>query len=156
MDESAAVARTRGPNAARPPGRSRGSWAKFVQSRVLSVKKNGVFTGLGGGFAPPLRTRRYWDPRDVSWCFGTALGRRIMHAIAWFAAPLKKKSWRRNQPDDAGQCRRRRNSGCRGRGDTFKRRQKVVCAPCNCLKPVGCRCGGRHTWWFLLVSPASY
>jgi hypothetical protein len=37
-----------------------------VQSWVLSVNKNGVFTDLGGGFAPPLRTRRYWDPRDVS------------------------------------------------------------------------------------------
>jgi len=43
----------------------------------------------------------------------------------------------------------------RGRGDTFKRRQKVVCAPCNCLKTVGCRCGGWHNWWFLLASPAS-
>jgi len=40
---------------------------QIAQSRVLSVKKNGVCRGLGGGFAPPLlRTRRYWDLRDVS------------------------------------------------------------------------------------------
>ena len=32
----------------------------------------------------------------------------------------------------------------------------IVCAPRGSVETAGCGCGGRHTWWFLWASPASY
>jgi hypothetical protein len=67
---------------------------RFVRCQVLSVKKQGVFTALRGGFASRRRTRRDWAPRDVSQVFGTARGRRIMLALATYrtaAIPARTK-----------------------------------------------------------------
>jgi len=48
LDESAAVARTRGPNAARPPGRSRESWAKSCTLGFRAGKKTEFSRGYAG------------------------------------------------------------------------------------------------------------
>ena len=70
-----------------------------------------------------------------------------MHALAWFAAPLKKSV------RDANNLTTRANVGVgaierAGTGDAatlLKCVRYIVCAPRGSIETVGCVCGSRHT-----------